>query len=237
MLFITTPFVLAKDVPSSKKVFAEKGNIYYCSSGKQKIQLTKGSKDRNPILSPDGKKIAFIRKSSKMAYDPIDGAGIPRDPLADQLWLVDVDGKNEKILVQDINPDDKGYDKWKGEDVVGFIKDESVQFSPDGKKVYYLTPAWVTSSALRCINANGTDGRFIVAANYLKVIDKGKHKGNLIIQQHRYFFTQGSYDWYYIYSPEGKELAVLAPTLDDVDWDSFYFEDTQQDNGANKSKN
>jgi len=237
MLFITTPFVLAKDAPSIKKVFEEKGSIYYCPSGKQKIQLTKSGKDRNPILSPNGEKMVFIRKSSKMAYNPIDGADIPRDPLADQLWIMDINGKNEKMLVQDINPDDKGYDKWKGEDVIGFIEDESVQFSPDGKTVYYLTPAWVTSSALRSVNVDGTREHFITSANYLKVIDKGQYKGDLIISQHRYFLIGGSYDWYYVFTSKGKEVGPLADDLNHVDWDFLYFEDAQQDNSANKPKN
>ena len=225
---------IAQQLPStaeSKKVFVENRCIFCSLDGKNKIQLTKSGKDRNPILSPDGKKIVFIRKSSKAAYNPIDGADKPGDPLADQLWIIDIDGKDEKMLVQDNNPDNKGYDKWKGEDVIGFIEDENLQFSPNGKTIYYLTLAWVTSSALHSVNIDGTNERFIAGANYLKVIDKGQYKGDLIISQHRYFLAGGSYDWYYVFTPDGKEVGLLTDDLDTVDWNYFYSEDKQK--GAN----
>jgi hypothetical protein len=150
----------------------------------------------------------------------------PDGILADQVWIVGIDGKKEKMIAQDHNPDEiRVAAKFDGSKVIAHIHEDYFQFSPDSKKVYFITSAWVTSGALHSVNVDGTGERFIAGANYLKVIDKGKHKGNLIIQQHRYFLTQGSYDWYYVFTPEGKELAVLAPALDDVDWDSLYFED------------
>ena len=206
-----------------QEVLVENGNIY-CSSGKQKVQLTKSGKDRSPVLSPDGKTVVFIRKSTEGAYSPIEGADYPRDPLADQLWTVDIRGDNEKMLVQDYNPDSKkGYDKWRGEDVIGWIEDETVRFSPDGQTVYFITPAWVTSGALRSVNIDGSGGRFIAGANSLdKVIDKGDYKGDLVISQHRYFVGGGSYDWYYIFTPEGKEVGPLGDDLNTVNWDILY---------------
>ena len=225
LLFITTSFVLAEDVSPPKKVFVEKGNIYYCPSGNQRIQLTKSGKDKLPLLSPDGKKVVFIRKSKEKAYDPIDGDGSSErlDPFADQIWAIDIDGTNEKMLVRDYNPEIKeGYDKMKVEDVIGFIED--MKFSPDGKTIYFLIEAWVTSSALHAVNIDGSNEHFITDANTLKIIDKGDYKGDLIISQHRYYVGAGSYDWYYVFTPEGKEVGPLGDDLDKVDWDILYFE-------------
>ncbi len=186
--------MLAKDVPPSKdakKVFTKKGCIYYAPGGKMEIQLTKNGKDRAPVLSPDGKRVVFLRKSDKEAYLPTGGCEdyIKDDPdglLADQVWRVDVTGKNEKMLVRDHDPDEVAIEgDFDGSKVIAHIDDEELQFSPDGKQLYFITAAWVTSGALHSVNIDGTNERFIAGSSYLKVIDKGGYKGNLIINQHR----------------------------------------------------
>lgn len=221
--------VSANETIPLKGVFIETGNIYYSPTGGQKIQLTKSGKDKFPLLSPNGKKVVFIHKSKEKAYDPIDGEGPSErsDPFADQIWVIDIDGKNEKMLVQDYNPDiKKGYDKRKGEDVIGFIED--MKFSPDGKTIYFLTKTWVTSSGLHAVNIDGSNEHFITAANTLKIIDRGDYKGDLIISQHRYFVGGGSYNWYYVFTPEGKEVGPLGDNLDDVNWDFLNWESKKE---------
>jgi len=231
MLITSATAALAKEAPIPN-VSVENGCVYYVDT-KAKIQLTKNGKDSVPILSPDGKSVVFLRKSSKEVYLPTGDSEYylkkgPDAIFADQVWLVDIHGKNEKLLVKDYNPDELAIAvAFDGSKVVAHIWKDSLQFSPDGKRIYFITSAWVTSGALHGVNIDGSDERFIAGANYLKVIDKGKHKGKLIIQQHRYFLTGGSYDWYYVFSPEGKEEAVLAPDLNDVDWESLYFEEKQ----------
>jgi len=233
ILSFGTMMVAAKDAPmpiSKNRVFAENGYVYYAPDIKTKIQLTRYGKDRSPILSPDGKLVVFLRKSKKEAYLPVESREdcLKKGPdaiLADQVWIVDIAGKNEKVLAKDHNPDESAIaKKFDGSTVIAHIWDDYLHFSPDSKIVYFISSAWVTSGALHSVGTDGSDERFVAASNYLKVIDKGKHKGNLIIRQHRYFLTGGSYDWYYVFSPSGKEVAVLAPELDDVDWDSLYFE-------------
>lgn len=222
VVFILISAASAQETIPPKGVFIEKGNIVFYD-GTKKIQLTKKGIDRAPVLSPNRNKIVFLRKSREEAYDPVGGGEDSGPGLADQVWVIDISGNNEKMIVQDYNPDAKvGYNEWKGEDVVGYILDDSLQFSLDGKTVYYLTPAWVTSSALRTVNIDGSNDHFIAAANTLKVIDKGQYKGNLIISQHRYFMTGGSYDWFYVFNPDGKEIGVLGEDLDAVDWDFLY---------------
>ena len=73
----------------SKKVFAEHGYIYFSPDGKEKILLTDGGKDRAPVLSPDGKKVAFIRKTDNeadlaIAIESLGGRSI-EDFFADQI--------------------------------------------------------------------------------------------------------------------------------------------------------
>ena len=228
LLFVTTSIVLAKDAPPPKKVFLKKGNIYYCPSDKEKIQLTKSGKDRYPVLSPNGKKIVFIRKSSEKAYLSVEGEdyNTPEGLLADQIWIVDSDGKNEKMLVKDRQPNEAtGNDVTRElEKTIAHI-DDSLCFSPDSKTVYFVSSAWATTSALHSVNIDGSNEHFIAGANTLeKVIDKGEYKGDLIISQHRYFVGGGSYDWYYVFTPEGKEAGPLGDDLATVNWDILCFE-------------
>lgn len=228
---VSTSF--AEDVSGSndsKRVFSDNGNIFFSPGGDEKIQLTKYGKDSAPVLSPDGKKVAFLRKSKKEAYLSV---GAPEDYLqsgpdailADQLWIIDVDGSNEMMLVEDKNPDvTQGYDKWKGQDVIAHIDSDSIKFSPDSKRVYFITSAWVTSGAVHGVNVDGTNEKFITGGSTLDVIYKGQYKGNLITNIHKYFLTGGSYDWWWVVTPDGEEVGPLGDDLDTVDWDFLYSE-------------
>jgi len=199
------------------RVFAENGNIY-CARNGARIQLTKNGKDSVPVLSPDGNKVVFLRKSDQEAYVAV---GSPEDYLqagpgailADQIWIIDVNGKNEKLLVRDY----RGQDRC--ENIIAHIG--FLQFSPDSRKVYFITSAWATSGALHGVSINGRNEHFIAPANDLKVIDKGHYKGNLIIQQHRYFIDGGAYDWHYVFTPDGKEIGPLGKHPEKLSFDSL----------------
>jgi len=221
ILCLSVSSVLANGI-LYKKVFAEHGYIYFSPDGKEKILLTNGGKDRAPVLSPDGKKVAFIRKSDNqadlaVAMESLDCS--PEDFLADQIWVVNVDAKNEKILVRDRKSNSQ---KWDDRTVIGLIDDRSIQFSPDSKKVYFISSAWVTSGAVHCVNIDGSEEHFITPGNSLKVIDNGRYKGHLIIEQHRYFLVGGSYDWLWLYGPDGKEIDPIGPDLNQFEEEYLY---------------
>ncbi len=211
--------------PGQKEVFEKNKHIFYFD-GKTQVQLTKIGSNHDPVLSPDGKKVIFKRKSEQKAVIPVEGDGFtdPEDAFADQLWIMDIKSRDKKLLVSDLPWPEQRQDieteklfPWIGE----------AQFSLDGKSVYFTAPVWVTSSALYVVPSDGEGKpKFIIDTNYLKVIELGTYKGNLILSQHRYFMYGGSYDWCYIYSPEGKELGVLSEGPEQIDWEMLYFEDT-----------
>ena len=62
--------------------------------------------------------------------------------------------------------------------------------------------------------------RYMMPANEFKIVSKGENKSYLIVNQHRYFIGGGSYDWYWLISPEGHEEGPLGPeiTKDQIDF-------------------
>lgn len=42
------------------------------------------------------------------------------------------------------------------------------------------------------------------------MVAKGEHRGRLIVQQHRYFVQGGSYDYLYLYTPDGQKIGLVA---------------------------
>lgn len=230
------------------KVFEKDSNIYYSSNSIKEVQLTYGSIDSSPALSPNGKLIVFLRKSDNEAYLAVGGEEdyTPEGLMADQVWIISVDGSGEKMLVEDRHsrnveiPSDVPQDRritYGLERTIAHIGGDSIKFSPDSKRVYFITSAWVTSGAVHGVNVDGSNEKFITSGSTLDVIYKGKYKGNLITNIHKYFLTGGTYDWWWIVTPDGEEVGPLGNDLDAVDWDFLYFEDKQQNANEKASSN
>lgn len=199
ILFFTSTYLIA----SESLIHVESGNIYY-GSGNESKQLTNTGNDSFPTLSPDKKSIAFLRG---------EGPEIPEQCLTDngephswQIWLYDLVGEKEDLLVA------ANFNCKNIEEMIVFPKPGSLTFSPDSKLLYFLADAWATSSKLHVVDIASKNQHFLVPANSIKVVDHGEYKGFLIIQQHRYFLNSGSYNWYWLFSPEGKEVGALGDT-------------------------
>ena len=135
---------------------------------------------------------------------PSDCRSLSNTPISydEQIWIVNIEHKKERLLV------DHHFSCDKPTEVI--IDPNHLMFSPDGKTLYFLTSAWVTSSALHAVNIEDAKQRYLLPANSLNVVAYGEYKGNLIVNQHRYFINGGSYDWYWLFTPEGKEIGPLG---------------------------
>src|SRR4051794_41070027 len=116
------PFILclvAVHPAFAQTVSVKDGNIQFTAKSGKTAALTSSGRDSNPLLAPDGKWIAFVRK--------VDGKKIGTgsdevDPT--ELWQVRVDDKEPSVLV-------RCRDSEKPESVIGAF--ENLQFSTDGK--------------------------------------------------------------------------------------------------------
>ena len=188
-------------------VSARDGNIFISSGGSEK-QLTSSGRDSAPALAPDGKWVVFVRaipgKKVQSGAGEHDGA---------ELWQVRADGKEPLMLVRTRQADKMD------ELIAGF---EDVQFSSDGRLVYFVTPAWATSGAVHVVDTTNRKERFVVPGGALRVIPSGKYRDHLVVNQHRYFLGGGAYDWFYLFSPDGKEVGVIGE--DTANFDDMYVE-------------
>lgn len=176
------------------------GNIYLRDDAGQERQLTSSGRDSNPVLAPDGKWVAFVRALPDKKIES--GAGAHD---AAELWQVRSDGKEPLMLVRT-----RGADKM--ENVIAGFQD--VQFSSDGRLVYFVTPAWATSGAVHVVDTTNRKERFVVPGDALRVLHSGDYRDHLLLAQHRYFLGGGSYDWFYVFTKDGKEVGVVGEDTD-----------------------
>ena len=180
----------------AQTVSVKDGNIQFTDKSGKTTALTSSGRDSTPVLAPDGKWVAFVRK--------VDGKKIATgsdEVEPTELWQVRVDGKEPSLLV-------KCRESEKVESIVAAF--DNLQFSTNGKLLYFVTPAWATSAAVHVVDTTNRKERYCFPGGDLKVVPKGEYKDCLIVQQHRYFIGGGSYDWYWLLKPDGKEVGPLG---------------------------
>jgi hypothetical protein len=180
----------------AQSVSVKDGNIQFADKSGKTTALTATGRDSNPILAPDGKWVAFVRK--------VDGKKIATgsdEVEPTELWQVRVDGKEPSLLV-------RCRDSQKMESLIGGF--DNLQFSRDGKLLYFVTPAWATSGAVHVVDTTNGREHYLFPGNDLKVVKSGEYKDCLLVQQHRYFVGSGSYDWYWLLRPDGKEVGPVG---------------------------
>ena len=189
--------LIATAIPAlAQTVSVKDGNIQFTDKSGRTTALTSSGRDSNPVLAPDAKWIAFVRK--------VDGKKISTgsdEVEPTELWQVRVDGKEPSVLA-------RCRDSAKPESVIAAF--ENLQFSTSGKLLYFVTPAWATSGAVHVVDTTNRKERYLFPGNDLKVVTSGEYKDCLLVQQHRYFIGGGSYDWFWLLRPDGKEGGPIG---------------------------
>ncbi|HKP93939.1 MAG TPA: amine dehydrogenase large subunit [Chthoniobacterales bacterium] len=179
----------------AQKVSVKKGNILFTDKAGKTIALTSGGKDGDPHLSPDGKLVAFTRKSeAKVATGSVEEA-------TTELWIVSTDGSSARKILEPTASD-------KMEDTLAYMS--APQFSSDGKKLYFETSAWTTSDAVHVVDLETKQQQFLCDGNALQVVTTGEYKDHLLVSKHKYFVGGGSYDWVWLVAPDGKEVGPVG---------------------------
>jgi hypothetical protein len=180
----------------AQKVSVQNGNVCISSASGENRTLTSSRHDSEPVLSPDGKWIVFVRTIPEKNIST--GAG---DAPVTELWQIRVDGKDPTALV-------RSKESSKMETLLaGFSKP---QFSTNGKLVYFLSEAWATSAALHVVDTTNAKEHFVCPALEFEVVPSGQYRDCLLVQQHRYFIGGGTYDWLWLLRPDGNEVGPVG---------------------------
>jgi len=181
---------------NAQKVSIQNGNVCISNATAEDKPLTNTGHDSDPALSPDGKWIVFVRSIPDKKLSTGNGEA----PVT-ELWQIRADGKEPTLLVRS-----KESDKMETM-LAGFSKP---QFSTNGKLVYFLSEAWATSGALHVVDTTSSKERFVCPALEFEVVPSGEYRDHLLVQQHRYFIGGGTYDWFWLLKPDGKEVGPVG---------------------------
>ena len=191
------PVFLGISVPAfAQTVSVKDGNVQFTDKSGKTTAVTSSGRDSNPLLSPDGKWVAFVRK--------VDGKKIATgsdEVEPTELWQVRVDGKQPSLLA-------RCRDSEKPESLIGGF--DNLQFSSNGKLLYFVTPAWATSGAVHVVDTTNGKEHYLFPGNDLRIVKSGEYKDCLLVQQHRYFVGSGSYDWFWLLRADGKEVGPVG---------------------------
>ena len=181
-LFLVTGCLIVSIRAFAQTVSVKDGNIQFTDKAGTTTALTAGGRDSDPVLAPDSKWVVFIRK---IEGKKIATGSDEMDPT--ELWQVRVDGKEPTMLLRCRDA--------KGDQDHVLAAFQALQFSTNGKLVYFISPQWATSGAVHVGSARrGRHG----------------HVDCLLVQQHRYFIAGGAYNWYWLFRTDGKEIGPVG---------------------------
>jgi hypothetical protein len=199
-LWVALP-VTADSADTGLRVSAEAGNVVLARDGTRQI-LTRSGRDEDPALAPDNKSVVFTRRATRPADPSDDDCGA--DTAVDELHRIEIASQRDEVLLRG---------RAGSSPTSRLCQFGAKQFSSDGRRLYFLSPAWTTSAAVHVLDMASRAVRFVQPGNDLVVLDacKGDHRDRLVIQQHRYFAFGGSFDWYWLYDAAGaKEIAPVG---------------------------
>lgn len=178
------------------KAWIHDGDVWFAGADGAQRRLTTDGQDRDAVLSPDGRQVAYVHVDAPPPGD--------YDPDRSSLWLASVDGAAPRRLAEPVESDQMEQ---------GFISLNNPVFSPDGATLYVLANAWVTSDAVHAVDLASGRQRYVIDGNSVGVLLNGPYRGWLVVSRHRYWPKGGSYDPYFVVRPDAKK-AFMVPRTD-----------------------
>lgn len=156
------------------------------------------------VRSPDGTLEAFVCGTPDDLVESeaggfwVDGQYVGQE--ATQIWIADVASGQARLLVHGSE---------------GYCMFHELAFAPDGRQLYFLSSHVATSQAVNRVDLDSGQRTFICPGNSVEVVQRaGDYCGNLIVSQHRYFIGGGSYDWHWMFTPEGERVGPVQMDAD-----------------------
>ena len=180
------------------KVSVKSGSILFHPLHAKPYFVTHTGHDHDPTLSSDGKWIAFVRDIPSKK-DTLSPSSAMVSEVANELWVITTEGKNARRLVT--------YGKNQAYSISMI---HHPQFFPNNQDIAFEAALAVVEGGIYRVNRITHQLHLITTGNSLEVVPVGKYKNHLIVQRHKYFLAGGSYDWYWLISPQGKEMDPIG---------------------------
>ena len=95
----------------------------------------------------------------------------------------------------------------------------SPQLSPDNRYLYFQVNYATTSNAIYRFDVKTKEARFISTGGGYRVVPRGRCRGYLIASVRKATLSLRIFYWYWLLTPEGKEVGLIGP--DDEDAEAF----------------
>jgi len=206
---ICVPLFLAVVLASpltAQTVSAVNGNIVFTDATGRSSRVTESNSDSDPGLSFDGRSVVFVRETPNHKVDT--GMG---DVEETELWIARLDRKEAPRRVLVGHPGN--VLPGPGMVLAGF---SNPQFSPDGRRVYFMAAAWATSAAIHMLDLKAGTTVFLFPGLGVEVIKGGKYRGFLIGTKNPVTEDRGRDTAYWLLDPNGKEVKRIGEREDDL---------------------
>ena len=196
----------AGEARAAAGVFEQFGNILYRDANGATRPITFDHHSGSPVLSPDGRTVAWIHIDREGGDPDPDEAG------QSSAWVADVvTGGKRKIAGALRNGDLRAL----------IINPSKVEFSLDGGYLYIESALAATSPGIHQVKLGLATERFVAGGALMGVLRTGPYRGYLVIGQHRYHPQGGSYDGAYVVRPDGKVMFEV-PGSEALDGDPVH---------------
>ncbi|WP_419809538.1 TolB family protein [Sphingomonas sp.] len=174
----------------------DRGNVVV-HDGPATRTITIGGGFSEPVVSPDGRQVAFLHADSSV-----------EDEERTSLWVAATAGAPPRRLVAP---------RESREPERNLARFGNLHWSLDGRFVYLDANAWATSEAIHQIDVRTGAERYIVDGWNLGVIRTGPWRGYLLVGQHRYYHRVegGSYNPVALIRPDGHTMFRIPGSAED----------------------
>lgn len=209
-LLATGSFTADAKAGARLRVAVENGNVVLFTGNNRKT-LTSQQRDSEPVILPDQQWVIYTRSAKPVSKNPDeeDSGDCTSLSAPDELRRVRIDGAGDELLIRG---------RAGSEPSQALCAFQNKQFSADGETLFFLSPAWTTSSALHAFALKSRTARYVMPANDFAILSwcTSDLKDTIVAQQHRYLRFGGSFDWYWLFDASGaKEIAPVG------EFDSF----------------
>jgi dipeptidyl aminopeptidase/acylaminoacyl peptidase len=196
-IFVCAVLIFSSSV-WAETVMVKGGNIFLNLDNGKLQQLTHNGYDSEPVVSTDGKWVAFVRDipGKRNELSPVE-----TNDFANELWVVATDGSKEMRLVS--------YGTVSGKSgAISAI--HHPQFFPDNRHIAFAAAWAVVEGSVHIVDLQTKKLQFVSAGNSVEVVPNGEYQNHLIVSRHKYFLPGGTYDWYWLLDTDGKEIGAIG---------------------------